>query len=354
MAEYRRFVAYVYEYQKEKKGRNCGVVKVEVRGDICRIELHLQCPGLIPESECSVYGFVRNRGLLDGFLLGSCVTGKGNVECVLETSVKNMGDSEKSLDDMGGMIFVTDQGGFFGTEWDDQTIRPGNFRVVEKKTIPEVQSDLPETERSSEKEIAESKTEESEQDKNARIEQPENVQELNQEDENVQNEKEPEEPDQQDRNMRESQELHSQSVQESEISEQAVEKMPREPVKPHPHHPLPGTPCDAFPDGELSDCRKISPQDLCHLGRRACMLRNNRFVQYGSYNFGHLLLCRNNCGQMILGVPGGYDQQERFMANMFGFPYFKESHHIQIPGGRGGYWYRLIDSADSNNRNGRQ
>ena len=84
------------------------------------------------------------------------------------------------------------------------------------------------------------------------------------------------------------------------------------------------------------------------------MLRNNRFVQYGSYNFGHLLLCRNNCGQMILGVPGGYDQQERFMANMFGFPYFKESRHIQIPGGRGGYWYRLIDSADSNNRNGRQ
>ena len=45
MAEYRRFVAYVYEYQKEKKGSNCGFVKIEVRGEICRIELHLQCPG---------------------------------------------------------------------------------------------------------------------------------------------------------------------------------------------------------------------------------------------------------------------------------------------------------------------
>ena len=39
MAEYRRFVAYVYEYQKEKKGSNCGFVKIEVRGEICRIEL---------------------------------------------------------------------------------------------------------------------------------------------------------------------------------------------------------------------------------------------------------------------------------------------------------------------------
>ena len=37
LAEYRRFVAYVYEYQKEKKGSNCGFVKIEVRGEICRI-----------------------------------------------------------------------------------------------------------------------------------------------------------------------------------------------------------------------------------------------------------------------------------------------------------------------------
>ena len=163
------------------------------------------------------------------------------------------------------------------------------------------------------------------------MEQAENVQEPNQENENVQKDETPQ------------QELHSQSVQESEGSD---------PIS-YTYHPLPGTPCDVFLDGELSDCRKISAQDLCRLGRRACMLRNNRFVQYGSYNFGHLLLCRNNCGQMILGVPGGYDQQERFMANMFGFPYFKESRHIQIPGGRGGYWYRLIDTPDANNRNGR-
>ena len=109
-----------------------------------------------------------------------------------------------------------------------------------------------------------------------------------------------------------------------------------------------GTPCDAFNDGELTDCRKITPEELCFLGRRACMLRNNRFLQYGYYNFGHLLLCRNTCGQWILGVPGGYDQQERFMANMFGFSYFKESPNIRIPKGIGGYWYRLIDAPNLN------
>ena len=113
-----------------------------------------------------------------------------------------------------------------------------------------------------------------------------------------------------------------------------------------------GTPCEVFQDGELHDCHKISPQDLCSMGRRTCLLRNNRFVQYGYYHFGHLLLCQNHCGQPVLGVPGRYDQQERFMANMFGFPYFKESSEIQVPGGKGGYWYRLIDSTNPNNGNG--
>ena len=136
MAGYRRFVAYVYEYQKEKKGSNCGFIKVEVRGEICRIELHLQCSGLIAGAECKVYGFVRDRGLLDGILFGSCMTEEGTVRGLLETSAEHMGDSDKSLDEMNGMIFVTEQGGFFGTEWDDQMIRPGDFRVVEKR-IPE-------------------------------------------------------------------------------------------------------------------------------------------------------------------------------------------------------------------------
>ena len=67
---------------------------------------------------------------------------------------------------------------------------------------------------------------------------------------------------------------------------------------------------------------------------RDCSLRNNRFVQHGQYHFGHLLLGRNRLGQYILGVPGGYDQQERFMANMFGFPYFRESRQNPLSQGK--------------------
>ena len=37
------------------------------------------------------------------------------------------GAREFLLEKMGGMILLTESGGFFGTEWDDQTIRPGEF-----------------------------------------------------------------------------------------------------------------------------------------------------------------------------------------------------------------------------------
>lgn len=167
----------------------------------------------------------------------------------------------------------------------------------------------------------------------------------------------------------ESQELHTQSVTEpdSTLVQNSETVSPDQEVMNVQEKKLPdrkpqerksqnyrrcGTPCEVFQDGELHDCHKISPQDLCSMGRRTCLLRNNRFVQYGYYHFGHLLLCQNHCGQPVLGVPGRYDQQERFMANMFGFPYFKESSEIQVPGGKGGYWYRLIDSTNPNNGNG--
>ena len=101
-----------------------------------------------------------------------------------------------------------------------------------------------------------------------------------------------------------------------------------------------------FPDGEISDCRKIGMQDLRRLHPRDRGLRNNRFVAYSFQQFGYLLIGQLTNGQYILGLPGGYDQQERFLAGTFGFPYFKDSREVELPKTRGGYWYRLINTPD--------
>ena len=38
-----------------------------------------------------MYGFVRREGLMDGILIGSCVTGREQIECMLETDTENIG-----------------------------------------------------------------------------------------------------------------------------------------------------------------------------------------------------------------------------------------------------------------------
>ena len=262
-------VAYVYEYRKGKKEENCGFVKVESWGERCTMELHLQCPGILAGTECKSYAFVRAEKKMRGILLDSCKTEANGVRHILETSPRNIGGQRVALEEIGGMVFLTELGAFFGTEWDDIEIIPELFEEFSEEDSPEEEQEEPPTE--------------------------------------------------------------EENVTATEVQQE--------------RH-MPGEPYTPFEDGDFFNCRKIKPGDLPCFSGKNCPLRQNRFLLYGYYNFGHLLLCTKENGQQILGVPGIYDQQERFMANMFGFPFFRKSREIQVPGRQGGYWYRLINSPD--------
>ena len=394
MAEYRRFIAYVYEYRNGKKTDNCGFVKVEVRNGLCTVEIHLQVAGLIPEEECKVFTFLRKEGLLQGIWIGSCKTEKDMIEGNLETEAQSAGGSGIPLEKMSGMIFTTASGGFYGTQWDDQSIRPENFK---ESTEKREQNQMSESYGQSEKEEAERQERvnietlkniepEPEQERQGKSEpEPELEQQGKSEPEpelKQQGELKPEpereqrgniepEPEREQRGNIEPEperELRGKSEPEPELEPQEKSE-PESNSKPEQQkktgtianvaqseeihiqsatvsqlNPLSfGQPFCPFTDGDLCQCWKIAPQDLVHFPRRQCSLRNNRFLQYGYYNFGHLLLCHRENGGYILGVPGCYDQQEQFMAGMFGFSCFKESSCIDVKKGRGGYWYRAID-----------
>ena len=130
MSGYRRFVAYVYEYLKGKKENNCGFIKVEEREQQCRIELHLHCPGLPADLPCKIYGFVRKDGLMNGILLEILNTRPDAIEGFIETDSASMNASGISLDQLNGMLFLTESGSFLGTQWDDLPIRPEDFREI--------------------------------------------------------------------------------------------------------------------------------------------------------------------------------------------------------------------------------
>lgn len=312
MNGYRRFIAYVYEYRNGRKAENCGFIKLEVRDGKCTMEIHLHEEKQM--EHCSIYGFIRQEGLILGIWLGSLQISRDPAVNVLETDAGNMGDAGIGLDQLSGMILETDTGAFMGTQWDDLPIRPDHFQKLEKKKQTG-QNEGGVAEISERKQ--ESEKQENEQQKN---EKQDNEQQKNEKQDNEQQKNKKQENEQQQkgeaRKESKGSELQAESIQEEAEESPAL-----------------------FPD--CDQCWRICPGDLRQICRKSCVYCNNRFLQHGYSHFGYILLCRQTDGQYILGVPGIYDQQERFMAEMFGFPWFKEWPLPGIKNGKSGYWYRI-------------
>lgn len=62
MSDYRRFIAYLYEYPNNRKGGCCGFVRVESQNGFCRMDFQIKSPSLPPETSVTVYGFIRRSG----------------------------------------------------------------------------------------------------------------------------------------------------------------------------------------------------------------------------------------------------------------------------------------------------
>lgn len=90
----------------------------------------------------------------------------------------------------------------------------------------------------------------------------------------------------------------------------------------------------------------IKPQDIGLLPRETWGYGNNSFLLHGYYNHRYLIFARLNNPKgrprFLLGVPGHYYSNEKYMAAMFGFPNFVLS-KVQPSGeDRFGYWYTDI------------
>ena len=90
----------------------------------------------------------------------------------------------------------------------------------------------------------------------------------------------------------------------------------------------------------------IKPQDIGLLPRDAWVYGNNSFLLHGYYNYRYLILAKlfnpEGTPRYLLGIPGHYYSNERYMASMFGFPNFVLSKEQPIEDGRFGFWYTDI------------
>ena len=99
----------------------------------------------------------------------------------------------------------------------------------------------------------------------------------------------------------------------------------------------------AFECADGCEILVIKPQDIGLLPRENWVYGNNSFLLHGYYNYRYLILARlgkpGERGRYILGVPGHYGNNEKYMAARFGFDRFVRSTRQPPRDSRFGYWY---------------
>lgn len=320
MLSYKRFVAYIYEYQDNQKGKNRGYVKVEVKNGHCYMNYHLRNLDVMNEN-MKVYGFIRSEEKLEGVFLDVAPIKEHSLDFSMDMDQNALGNTEYGLEHLSGII-ILGESTRYGTQWDDKPINFNLFKVmdtVESKDVhdKEVEGDGADTEQ--------------------KLEQGENVEAASVSQDEIEEEV-----------AVSNAELESQEIIEEQekrhrmftcIHQEEVHKMKEKWAELIAEFP----PLEPFEDGGLVECIKITPTDLTRLQRQDWVLGNNSFLLHGYYNYHYLILGRvedKDC--YVLGVPGVFDHQERFMATMFGFPNFKAEKESKLKMGQFGYWYRPI------------
>ena len=383
MADYNRFISYIYLYERGMKTINTGFAKVESRGPQCRIDITMKNMYHESHVKFSTYMFVRKKGALLGIYLGKLKTESSMGEFHGMTDAGNIERSGYNLEQIAGMIIRGDNGKIYGTGWDDEVLNVERFVPIDEydegtmtetddKPLQDFEEVPPETVEGS-PETVEGSPETIEGSPETVEGSPEIVEGLPETDASASNTEADLEAS--DLGNLKDQSLHAEEMcgmapvffsKETCMSKEAP-KAGMEPEDSDQYNPeKQAVVCEKrrseqkgqdsmerlferglrmfpFEDGEISDCIRMEPQDIGSLPMKYWIFANNSFLLHGYYSYRHLILARMKDGKCILGIPGVNYSREQFMAGMFGFDYFKPVRAHMPESCEFGYWYTVLE-----------
>lgn len=318
MSDYQRFLSYVYEYKNHQKSRNCGFTRTEVRDNHCRVECSLRLPLLPFAPAFQVYAFVPENGLLTGILLGSANYRQGNAQGVFTFQRSQVADTPYTYEELGGIIFTSDNGLFFGTAWKDVDIDPNRFTIYHPAAKPQISEQPAQTTQAP-----------------AKMEQTDEPQ--------------PEEVHNSSEEVISSTEARSLTPNASAPILADDEEAP---AAPEPTILSLEGAARVWPffDDEIHSCVRLSANHIPDLPKHRIPVSIDPYLLRGCQCYHHFLLGKSSQptdsapDQWVLCVPGVYGDQERHFANMFGYLHFKPAHNEEHRPGIFGYWYQKLPS----------
>lgn len=391
MSNYRRLISYIYAYEGEIKGKNIGFAKIEARNGQCKISVSVK-KVYVGSSDIGVY-LLSEKGEIP---LGKVFIRGGTGEFRTSVSVGNVEKTGLTMDQCYGLTLhsTEDTWQSYTTIWEDTALRKikestksmemdSSELITHAAQLPSAEKtfirNAPETSDAVEQaavvildEVTAEKQEEKQEvlpDTTVPEQQDDSfvlhhrssiVEEIEAEiqaQEEQQAEPEPQtEPEQREMQLQpEPQpEEHPEEEQQPELMKDKgiLERLEQEEAEENQAGRLWQYFRKKYPKIQAFDyegeCEilTIKPQDIGLLPRETWTFGNNSFLLHGYYNYRHLILVKldNRQGRQryLLGVPGHYYSNEKYMAGMFGFSNFVLSKMQPAGDGRFGYWYTDI------------
>lgn len=359
MPDIKRFVTYLYYYENNHKLQMAGFAKVEIRGGQCRMDIQLKAAGLSGNT-IPIYLFARERGKLIALEIGQMTPGQMSGEYKALLKCTEIGHSSYQMQDICGMLLLLDDVRMYASCWDEGDIRRESIEIYEPKVAgqePGMQAaGLPEegpvilTPGAQREEPAERSSGEPAKEPSEEVQG--NLKES--EGEGRRNVEQPGkegfgEPDQirfplngwdrpQEENSIEAEELPMRKILTPDFGTRDTIWQNWEEIRNKMTilHPI---------EGENITCVHMELRDIRELPRKYWYLGNNSFLLHGFFNYRYLLFGERVCDgkrELFLGVPGVFQQQEKVMAAIFGFPQFIPEKPAEHREQHFGYWCHII------------
>lgn len=348
MAGMKRFVTYIYSYEDRKKGSNVGFARFEIRGEDCKVEIHMRGiyngrPG------CHVYLFRENAGDIEGIMIGEIkiVNGSGDFGAVIKA--EKIGESPFGIYDMEGLFLLGEDDRIFMSRWKEGApieVCKERFRIWTPKQVEEqrkVQQTVPQnTAPQRSKEIRRTIQGALSRQMNQSTPMNQNNQTTPNNQTTLNNQTNPNnqtnlnnqtnQNNQTDQNVPLEKPIETPKGNTEKIQEKAenitATEIPMRNIFPtynwsniwvnlQKGHPV----YAPFEDKNIA-CVRIELKDLRELPKRYWYLGNNSFLLHGFFNYRYLVIGRMEADRWFIGIPGIYQHQERVMAAIFGFSEF--------------------------------
>ena len=347
MADYQRILSYLYRYEKSEKKECFGFIKAEQKSDTLKLTIQIDDERLLQGVELKLAFYEKQGESWQVWQIDTVITQEHKEELSLLYPANRLPNGFRIKKQSGVLLFYQDSF-YYGSVWIGEEIPAEVLEPLQWHKVEDPVKSESETEEESKAEEAALQEDIEEENEAEETVLQEDVEEENEAEETVLQE-DIEESKAEEAALQEDVEEESEAeeislqedIEESEPEEAFVDDFEKMWINSIKEKPIVN---NIFNTAFYEGC-KISTAQLEQFGEEADSLKSNQFLLKGYERYKHLLAGKVRYAgeeRYCIGVPGIYENREKYMADIYQFPVFLSLTENRMKTGSFGYWLYLL------------